>query len=179
VELTGNTRVSKARLEINKLSGEPFQQSARGTGKFTELEAGIVFRSIGYKGTPIAGLPFDEKRGVIPNQDGRITGTGGIQTGLYTAGWIKRGPSGIIGTNRADSVATVQSLLQDLDKLNIGAARGGADAATRLLNDKGVRYITFEDWGKIDRSEIARGQPKAKPREKYTRVSEMLGVIDG
>ena len=178
VEFSGRNRVEKIRLEANTLSGEAFQQSARGTGKIIELEAGIAFRSIGYKGVPISGVPFDDKRGVISNQDGRITESGSTVTGLYVAGWIKRGPTGIIGTNRADSVATIQSLLQDLEKLDTGTSKGGALAAAVLLKDAGVRYISFADWGKIDQSEIARGLPKDKPREKYTRISEMLGVID-
>ncbi len=92
-------------------------------------------------------------------------------------GWIKRGPTGIIGTNRADSVATVQSLLEDLQTLDTGTEKSGADGVCNLLQSRNVRYVSFEEWEKIDRSEIDRGQPKNKPREKYTYVAEMLALL--
>ena len=105
VELQGTDRVERVVLEANKLSGDAFAQSARGTGERYEQPCQILFRSIGYHGIALAGLPFDDKRGVIPNVSGRISGDDGAPlAGLYTAGWIKRGPTGIIGTNRADAV---------------------------------------------------------------------------
>jgi ferredoxin--NADP+ reductase len=107
--------VEAVRLELNTLTGDAFHQSVRGTGKIVELEAGAVFRSIGYRGVPVPGIPFKPARGVIPNAGGRIIDEHGRPLpGLYVTGWIKRGPSGIIGTNRADSVATVNPLLGDL-----------------------------------------------------------------
>ena len=96
VEFTGHGRVEKVRLERNVLSGDAFQQSAQGTAEFIEIETGIVFRSIGYRGKPLAGLPFDEKRGLIPNRDGRIIDGDTVLPYQYVAGWIKRGPTGII-----------------------------------------------------------------------------------
>jgi ferredoxin--NADP+ reductase len=178
VSFSGTDRVEKARLEINALTGEPFSQSARGTGQIIELEAGIAFRSIGYKGTPIAGLPFNDKRGIIPNQDGRIVDGNNVVPNCYVAGWIKRGPTGIIGTNRADSVATVQALLEDFKKLGPSVVKGGKRGLVTLLNEKGLRFVSFTDWQKINQREIERGLPNDKPREKYTCVEEMLGVID-
>ena len=179
VELTGNGRIERVKLEINSLSGDAFNQSARGTGKFIELQTGIVFRSIGYKGIPITGVPFDQKRGVIPNIDGRVMDDNNSPVpGLYVAGWIKRGPTGIIGTNRADSVATVKSMTEDFNKLATGPEKQGGRAVMALLENAGIRYISFSDWKIIDQSEIARGAPIEKPREKYTTVQEMLDLIN-
>lgn len=178
-ELMGNTRLEKLVLEKNKLSGEPFKQSARGTGETIELETGILFRSIGYRGVPVPGVPFHESWGTIPNENGRITDNDGkIVAQLYAAGWIKRGPSGIIGTNRACSVETVQCLLQDLEKLDDETNKSGAKAIYSILNNKDIRHISFNDWKKIDAKEIELGEPKGKPREKYTCIDEMLSVIE-
>ncbi len=178
IELKGDDKLEKLILEKNKLSGEAFKQSARGTGETIELEAGILFRSIGYHGVPISGVPFNESWGTIPNNQGRITEDGNIVPQLYTAGWIKRGPSGIIGTNRACSVETVDCLLQDLDKLDDGSKKSGAKEIYSILKNKHVRYVSFDDWKKIDVKEIEIGTPKGKPREKFTYVKEMLAVID-
>ena len=177
VRITGNSKIEKINLEINILSGEPHNQSAIGTGNYIELDTGIVFRSIGYKSTPIAGLPFDNKRGIIPNDDGRVIDGTTIIPNTYVAGWIKRGPTGIIGTNRADSVATVQSLIDDFDNSDIETRNNGAEGAISLLDKKGIHYINFADWKKIDQSEIDRGVKKGKPREKYTYIHEILNVL--
>lgn len=178
VELVGKNKLEKVIFEKNTLQGEPFNQSARGSGEKLELEAGILFRSIGYRGVPIEGVPFDEKRGVFPNDNGRITGNGKMVPGLYAAGWIKRGPTGIIGTNRADSVATVNSLLEDVRSLADDREKPGAEGLIPLLKDRNIRFVTYADWKKIDGREIERGKPAGKPREKFTTVKEMLGVLE-
>jgi len=178
IEITGESRVEKLKLEINRLSGEPFNQSAEGGGEFVELDCGILFRSIGYRGVPVAGVPFDEKRGVIPSLDGRVIEGDSPVDQLYVSGWIKRGATGIIGTNKPDSVATIASLLEDLEKFEAMGQRSGAEEALRLLNERGIRYVSFTDWEKIDRAEVERGQPRNKPREKYTRIEEMLALLD-
>ncbi|MGQ0657516.1 MAG: FAD-dependent oxidoreductase [Chromatiales bacterium] len=177
VELCGGARLEKVVLEKNRLEGPAFDQAARGTGERLELPCGLLFRSIGYKGMPIDGVPFDERKGVFPNEDGRVRDGSGVVPGIYCAGWIKRGPTGIIGTNRADSVATVNSLLADLESLNSAEDRRGADALYALLARNSVRSIGFEEWLKIDAAEVGRGAPKGKPREKFTRVAEMLHVL--
>ncbi|HET9701673.1 MAG TPA: FAD-dependent oxidoreductase [Burkholderiales bacterium] len=175
--IEGNGRVERVILARNRLEGEPFQQVARETGETETLACGLLFRSIGYSGVAIPGVPFDPKRGVIPNRDGRVTDAGGAEVpGLYTAGWIKRGPSGIIGTNRACSVATVKSLLADLPRLPQEPKSGAAGLAA-LLAGRGVRTLSFEDWLTIDAREVAIGQPRGKPREKFTRVAEMLACL--
>ena len=173
----GDGRLQRVILESNRLDGEPFAQSARGTGQTETLDCGVLFRSIGYFGVAIEGVPFDDRRGVFPNDEGRILDGESRVPGLYTAGWIKRGPSGIIGTNRADSVATVAALLADLSSLDDGGDRAGAEAIMPLLADKGVRVISYQDWRRIDAEEVARGTPQEKPREKITSVEEMLAVL--
>lgn len=177
-ELTGNGKLEKVVLEKNKLSGEPFKQSARGTGETIELETGILFRSIGYRGVPISGVPFHDSWGTIPNEQGRVTQDGKTVSQLYTAGWIKRGPSGIIGTNRACSVETVDCLLQDLAKLDDGNKKSGASAIYSILDSKNIRHINYDEWKKIDAQEVERGERRGKPREKYTYIDEMLSVIE-
>lgn len=177
VELVGRGRLEKIVLEKNRLEGEPFNQMARGTGEKMEIECGILFRSIGYRGVPISGVPFDERRGVFPNQDGRITSNGAAVPQLYAAGWIKRGPTGIIGTNRADAIATVAALLADLPKLD-SSQKPGAESLYPLLKQRNVRAVFYRDWKRIDQREIERGQPHGKPREKFAYVHEMLSVLD-
>lgn len=176
VRLEGKGKLEQIVIERNRLSGEPFAQSSRGTGETFTLDAGIMFRSIGYRGVAMPGVPFDEKRGVYPNIDGRITeASGEIVPQLYTAGWIKRGPSGIIGTNRACAVDTVALLLEDLSKLDNGD-KAGTEALYEIIRSRNVRFISYADWQKIDQEETARGESKGKPREKFTRLDEMLAV---
>ena len=177
VRLEGDGRLERAVLERNELSGEPFRQRASGTGATESLACGLLFRSIGYRGVPIEGVPFHDAWGVFPNQAGRMTDgpDGTTVPGLYTTGWIKRGPSGIIGTNRACAVETVGSLLEDVASM---AEEGrSADALPSLLQERGVRCIDFAQWQQIDAAEIRLGEPKGKPREKFTRRADMLEVL--
>src|SRR5680860_376133 len=112
VAIIGTDRVSGVRFERNELAtGDDGRVSARGTGEFETIPAQLVLRSVGYRGAALPGLPFDERRGVIPNSAGRVLGPGGqTKPGSYVAGWIKRGPSGVIGTNKADAIETVSAL---------------------------------------------------------------------
>jgi ferredoxin--NADP+ reductase len=177
VAVAGNGRVERVELARNRLEGAPFKQVAEETRETELLPCGLLFRSIGYSGVPIPGLPFDARRGVFPTRDGRIVdGAGAAMPGLYAAGWIKRGPTGIIGTNRADAVSTVKALLADVPELD-QAARPGADGLKALLSARGVRTIGVEDWFRIDAAEVASGEPQGKPREKFTRVAEMLQCL--
>ena len=177
-EIIGDTKMEKIILEKNELSGEPFKQSAKGTGETIELDTSILFRSIGYHGIAMPGVPFHESWGTIPNEKGRVTGNNGNAVNqLYTAGWIKRGPSGIIGTNRACSAETIECLLSDLEKLDTGAKKMGASEIYSKLDNKKIRYLNFKEWTQIDNKEIELGEPKGKPREKFTYVEEMLSVV--
>ncbi len=175
VKIHGTERVASVEFERNALEGEPFHLRARGTGETETLACGLVFRSVGYRGIAIPGVPFDEKRGVFPNVQGRILEGGSPIPGLYAAGWIKRGPSGIIGTNKPDSAETIKALLDDMPSLPPCPRRDSLDVA-RLLRDRGVRVVTYADWQAIDAEEIARGQQAGKPREKFTRLEDFLEV---
>jgi len=176
--LSGAGRLQQLELVRNRLEGTAFNQVARETGHTETLACGLLFRSIGYRGVPIAGAPFDAKRGVIPTRDGRVVDAAGTPIqGLYAAGWIRRGPTGIIGTNRADSVASVKSLLADLPALPQDA-RAGSKGIAPLLQARAVRPVSFAHWCAIDAEEVARGQAKGKPREKFTRVADMLACFE-
>jgi len=175
-ELKGNGHIEELILEKNKLSGPAGKQKAEGTGILEEIPCGILFRSVGYRGVPIPGVPFEEKRGVFPNLGGRITEGGQVVLGLYAAGWIKRGPSGVIGTNKPDSAETVNNLLADIPSLK-PCTKPDSQAVLALLKGKGVKVVSFDDWKKIDAAEIANGQKNGKLREKFVKVEEMLAVL--
>jgi ferredoxin--NADP+ reductase len=154
---------------------------AEATGDTETIPVGLVFRSVGYKGVPIAGVPFDDRRSVVPNAQGRVLVAAGADVtvpGVYVTGWIKRGPSGIIGTNKPDSVETVERLLEDRAAGVLPVAAGaGRDAVDALLQSRGVDVVSFDDWRRLDAAEQAAGQAQGRPRVKYTRVDEMMDVI--
>jgi ferredoxin--NADP+ reductase len=173
--LEGAARVANCVLQKNKLEGGPFQQAAVATGEQLNIECGLVFSSIGYRGQPLSDIPFDAHRGIVPNRNGRVQRDGIPVAGLYVTGWLKRGPTGIIGTNRADSIETVQRLLEDLATHGL-EPKERRDVLVESLSPTGG-IVTWQDWLKIDAAERARGQEAGKPREKFTRVAEMLGVV--
>ena len=182
-EIVGeNGRVKALRIEKNKLvaDGKGGVKSA-GTGEFETLPVGLVLRSVGYRGIPIPGVPFDEKAGRIANAAGRVTdGPGGAPlAGEYVVGWAKRGPSGLIGTNRADSVATVALMLEDwkAGKFPDRAVDAAPDATPKLLAAKGATLVTFAQWKDLDKLELAGGAAHGKIREKFTRVEDMLAAL--
>jgi ferredoxin/flavodoxin---NADP+ reductase len=171
--LLGSDRVEGLRLTRNRLEGTAGAQVAVATDQQFDLPCGLVFRSIGYRGCALPGVPFDNGRGTFANTGGRITGS----PGLYAAGWIKRGPSGIIGTNRADALATVEALMADLHTLST-SPKPGAEGLQTLLASRGVRNTNYQDWLRIDASERQQGELLGKPREKLTRVADMLAALD-
>jgi ferredoxin--NADP+ reductase len=175
IELVGAAgRVTGLRLEDNRLVGKGPLVRAEPTGNVSELSTGLVIRSVGYRGVGIAGLPFDPKRNVIPSSAGRVTDLAGEpQSGLYTSGWIKRGPSGLIGTNKACSKETVDLLLRDAEALRARAP--GLDVPA-LLESRGVRIVSFADYQRIDAAEKAQGAERGKVRDKFERVPDMLAA---
>ncbi len=168
-------RVGAIVLEKNRLEGTANNQKAVGTGETITIPCGLVFRSVGYKGKQIPGVPFDDKSGTIPNDKGRITEGGKPVPGLYTAGWIKRGPSGVIGTNKACAVESVTNLLADAAALPKAPGRDTA-AVSALLASRSVKVVSFADWQKIDAAEIERGKAKGKAREKVATWRELLAA---
>jgi ferredoxin--NADP+ reductase len=173
IELAGRERVERVVLEHNRLTGQPGAQRSTGTGVKEDLECGILFRSVGYRGVPIPGLPFRDDWGIVPNEAGRVTDNGKPVAGIYVAGWIKRGPSGIIGTNKPDSITTVKNLLADLPSLQPCSNRDPR-AVRDFLSDRGVRVVDYAAWQRIDAAEVERGREKGKPREKFVTVEELL-----
>ncbi len=172
----GDGKLAQLELERNELSGEPGKQKARGTGEKSVMPCGIFFRSVGYRGVPIAGVPFHEQWGIFPNEGGRIQDGDKVVPGLYTAGWIKRGPSGVIGTNKPDAEETVKHLLEDIGSLTPCETPDTA-AMEAALAAKNVKIVRFDDWKKIDAAEIANGESAGKIREKFVSVDQMLAVL--
>ena len=136
----------------------------------------MVLRSVGYKGLPLPEVPFDTRACVVPNSSGRVQCNGELVAGEYVTGWIKRGPSGLIGTNKPDSVETVRSLLEDAPHLP-RAPHGDPEAVDALLRDRGVRCVTRGDWLLLDRHEVALGEAQNRPRVKLCRIEEMMKRI--
>jgi len=177
VELLGEAgRVRALVFEDNELVASNGRVSARGTGRKHQLATGLVVRSIGYQGLPLPGTPFDAKRAVVPNAAGRVLGADGAPApGLYVTGWIKRGPSGLIGTNKACAKETTDNALADLERLPEPTL--APEALDALLLERGVQIVGYDAWHAIDAAETARGATKGKVRDKFTTVSEMLGVV--
>jgi ferredoxin/flavodoxin---NADP+ reductase len=180
VEILGEDgRVKAIKIEKNKLvTGSDGTVRAQGTGEFEVLPVGMVFRSIGYRGVALPGVPFDERSGTIPNEAGRVTLEGERITGEYVVGWAKRGPTGVIGTNKPDSAATVASMMEDIPLLPLGEDEArDPRAIERLLESRGCDYVTYDEWGLLDRAEIDRGAPQSRPRVKFIKVEEMLSYL--
>ncbi len=182
VELYGDVggNVSGMRLVHNELyATDAGTLRPKATERFEELMVDLVFRSIGYRGVPIPGIPFNESWGVILNKEGRIIDplTENPCLGEYTAGWIKRGPSGVIGTNKPDAVETVKHMLTDLQKgqiLHPSASNGVA--IEQLVRERQPNYFNYEDWTRLNEVEVNRGIAEGRPRVKITTIDEMLAV---
>jgi ferredoxin--NADP+ reductase len=181
VQILGeNGQVTGVVVERNRLVDDGNGSvRAEGTGDRQTIACGMVLRSVGYRSVALAGVPFDERRGLFPNVEGRLTdGPGGaVLPRTYVVGWAKRGPSGIIGTNKPDSVATVNSMKADWQGLSDLAAihRDGAAVATLIAN-RTAQVVDYAGWQAIDAHEIATGAPQERPRVKLTRVADMLNV---
>uniref|UniRef100_A0A8D0EEM0 NADPH:adrenodoxin oxidoreductase, mitochondrial n=1 Tax=Salvator merianae TaxID=96440 RepID=A0A8D0EEM0_SALMN len=164
------------RMAVTRLEGSGDTAKAIPTGEVEELLCGLILSSIGYKSLPIdPSVPFDPKRGVIPNNLGRVLGA----PGLYCSGWVKRGPTGVIITTMNDSFDTAQSLLEDLHSgaLVLSGAKEGSEMVRSILESRKIQPVSFLDWEKIDAAEVARGKLVGKPREKMVDPHEMLELI--
>jgi ferredoxin--NADP+ reductase len=153
---------------------------AQPTEQVEELPAGLVFRSVGYRGVPLPGVPFDDKWGVVLNEKGRVLDPNTKQPllGEYTAGWIKRGPTGVIGTNKPDAAETATAMLEDAAAGQMLApAEPDAAAAERLVTQRQPHYVDYADWLRLNDLEVARGRSRGSPRLKFTRVDEMLAAL--
>lgn len=145
------------------------------------LPVGLIFRSVGYRGLGLPELPFDERRGVIQNQGGRVVNdSGNALTGLYATGWIKRGPSGVIGTNKVDAKETVALMIEDIRAGRyLSPAQPTAEAAAAFVETLEPRSVSYSDWTAIDAEETRRGEAEERPRVKFTRLGDFLDVLKG
>jgi ferredoxin--NADP+ reductase len=181
VELIGNGKVEAIKIVKNQL--EPALDGslrAKATTETETLPVDLVFRSIGYKGIPLPGVPFDNKAGIIPNQAGRVFDPNAqkIVVGEYCTGWIKRGPSGVIGDNRKDSKDTVTQLLEDVPNLPaLDPALATRASVEALLAQRKPDYVTYDDWKRLDQVELANGTAVGRPRLKFSRIADMLNAI--
>ncbi len=177
----GGERVVGMRLVKNELhataAGTP---QARPTDRFEELPVGLVFRSVGYRGVPLPGVPFHDKWSVILNEKGRVVEPGTLApvVGEYTAGWIKRGPTGVIGTNKPDAAETVACMMEDRAQGRLlDPQEPDPAAAEALIRQRQPFYLSYADWKRLDELEVARGRALGRPRLKFTRVEDMLAAL--
>ncbi|RIA91244.1 hypothetical protein C1645_796969 [Glomus cerebriforme] len=178
--------VRAVNFHINRLEGPLEKRVAVPTGKMEELETGLVLKSVGYRSIPLEGLPFDEDKGIVPNYKGKILDSdSNEQPGLYVAGWLKRGPQGVIATTMYDAFETAEVIVSDIrqnkpmiSKDTINTAKQGSKAIIPILHQRGIRTISYEDWKKIEEKENEAGKAKHKPREKFARVEDVMHVLD-
>ena len=171
VEIRGDGRVEQIELVRNRLEAdESGALRAVPTDERETLETGIVFRSVGYRGVELAGVPFDERTGTVPNDRGRVG------PGVYAAGWIKRGPSGVIGTNKKDATETVELLPEDLrDAPRKDVALEEVD---RFFAERAPRLVMYPGWTSIDEHERAAGEKLGRPRVKLCTWDELLEAAE-
>lgn len=178
VEILGDgEHVTGIRLAVNEIvddgEGNP---RAVATDETEEIPCGLVFRSIGYRGEPVDSVPYEPKRGLIRNAGGRVTDEGGEPLpGEYVAGWVKRGPSGVIGTNKKDSADTVEKIVADRDAGLIATKPPLGDNA-EWLESRVPDLVTWEGWERIDEHEVALGEPQERPRVKLVDIDEMKRI---
>jgi ferredoxin/flavodoxin---NADP+ reductase len=174
--IVGAERVEAIEIVRNRLETDDAGVTrAVPTDEREVVPCGLVLRSVGYLGVGIPGLPFDERRGVIPNVGGRVTDADGAPLpGLYTAGWIKRGPSGVIGTNKKDATETVELLLEDAAAGRLPRSASTAADVDQLLEERGIEVVTHEGWQSIDEAERDAGEPEGRPRVKLSAWDALL-----
>jgi ferredoxin/flavodoxin---NADP+ reductase len=148
------------------------------TGEEEVIECGLVLRSIGYRGRPLGDIPFDERRGLIRNDGGRVCeGDGAPCRGEYVVGWIKRGPSGVIGTNKKDAADTVARVLEDRDAGTLAApSQPDPDEIAQWLAERAPDAVTWEGWQAIDEAERRAGEPQGRPRVKLVRLADLVAA---
>ncbi|MGV1089080.1 MAG: FAD-dependent oxidoreductase [Mycobacterium sp.] len=175
IELRGPDRVEEIVLGHNELVDDGGRVVARDTGARDPLPAHLVVRAVGYRGVAVPGLPFDERSGTIPHTEGRIAG----RERDYVTGWIKRGPSGVIGTNKSDSQETVNTLVADLAAAPLREGGPDDDELAAWLLERQPHLVTDDHWQLIDGYERSAGEPHGRPRVKLTDVAEMLRIAHG
>jgi len=165
IKILGGDRVEAIRFERTRVENG----KTSGIGEMFDIECGLVISSIGYRSEPIEGAPFDKKNGIIPNDNGRI------EPGLYAVGWIKRGPSGVISSNRPDGVIVAEYIAEDI---TFDSNKSGRDDLEVMLKDRHVRWTGYSDWKKLEDMEVAAAHGSA-PRKKFVTVEDMINALDG
>jgi ferredoxin--NADP+ reductase len=183
VEVLGEAgKVGGVRLERGELYTDDYGvPRPKGTGQHDQEEIQLLFAAIGYRGTELPGVPFDQRRSIIPNIDGRVvTGPDSedVVPNQYVVGWAKRGPTGLIGTNSPDSKATVEVMIEDLrDRRAAPLPDGDEKTIVTLLGERGVDFVTYQDWKNLDQHEVELGKASGSIRRKLTSVEEIMAVI--
>ncbi|WP_043658382.1 FAD-dependent oxidoreductase [Nocardia thailandica] len=176
--LLGEDHVTRIEFAHNELVEEGGQLVARPTGETETLDTALVLRSIGYRGVPVANLPFDEQRAVVPNEDGRVVDGGEPVPGVYVSGWIKRGPRGVIGSNRLDAEQTVEHLIADFIAGRLAAPTAGRAELQALLAERQPDLVDRKGWKTIDQQERTAGKAAGRPRVKFTTREALLKAAE-
>jgi ferredoxin--NADP+ reductase len=171
-------KIQAVRCEHNRLvRTESGDMRAVGTGEFETIPAGMVLRSVGYRSVPLPEVPFNQRSGTFPNNDGRILDEqGNVVPRLYVVGWAKRGPTGVIGTNKPDAIDTVQQMIADAPT-QTPAPDPDPQAIVRLLQERDVGYVTEDEWNTINDAELRAGKAQGRPRVKFVSREAMLGLL--
>ena len=164
ISILGSNEVDSIQFERTKIVNGRTEM----TGDTFNIKCGAVIAATGYRSEPLPGVPFDEIRGIIPNESGRVS------EGLYVSGWVKRGPSGVIGTNKVDAQDTVKLIMEDV---SVGSNKPGRKAVELLLSKRGCKIVGFEDWKIIQAAEEAAATGDS-PRQKFARVGDMMQTLE-
>ncbi|HET8914920.1 MAG TPA: NADP oxidoreductase, partial [Propionibacteriaceae bacterium] len=173
--IIGNDRVTAVEAERTMINSDGF---VVGTGPGPTLTADLVVRSVGYRGLPLTGVPFDEKTGRVPHSEGRVIRDGGFSVDEYVTGWIKRGPTGVIGTNKSDAVETVTSLMSDVHDGAI-QVHGRSGLLDRLLAQRGIHALGMPAWRRIDAAEVELGAQRGRMRTTLAHRKELFAAAEG
>jgi ferredoxin--NADP+ reductase len=180
--ISGTDHVEAVHITRNRLEQTDEGSVVAVATEVTEtIDASVVLRAVGYRGVPISGVPFDDARGVISNNEGRVVDLHSHEPipGVYATGWVKRGPSGVIGSNKKCAADTVDLLLQDHVAGVLPVPADDADAFSALLSERTPDVVDFAGWSLIDKAERAAGRPRKRPRVKFVDVDSMLAVVRG
>ena len=172
--IIGEGRVRAVQVEGTTIDADGF---VAGTGQARMIEAQLVVRSVGYRGLPLPGVPYDEGTGRVPHAEGRVIRDGEFSAGEYVTGWIKRGPTGVIGTNKSDAVETVTSLLADVAEGEV-VAHGRNGHLDRLLAGRGIHPLDMPAWHRIDAAEIELGRSHGRMRTTLAHRQELLAAAE-
>ncbi|MXW22128.1 MAG: NADP oxidoreductase [Candidatus Dadabacteria bacterium] len=174
-----NNKVKSVKVVKNRLyRSDDGSLRPKPTNETEEIPTDLVFRSVGYRGIPLPDVPFDDNSGVIPNEKGRVLDEAGGNPipGLYTTGWIKRGPTGVIGTNKTDSGETVSCMVEDIEEKNtLRPELISAESIKELLDEK---HISYNEWLRVDSFEKKEGEKRGRPRVKVSRLEEILEILE-